>query len=69
MKSDRQILIKIYHFERWESGRDYNSGGAEFLRYLITLAHVPERQARWRLKTNSAAIWDSRSTQHYAVMD
>ena len=24
---------------------------------------------RWRWKANSMAIWDNRSTQHYAVMD
>jgi taurine dioxygenase len=24
---------------------------------------------RWRWKPNSMAIWDNRSTQHYAVMD
>ena len=24
---------------------------------------------RWRWKPNSVAIWDNRSTQHYAVMD
>jgi taurine dioxygenase len=24
---------------------------------------------RWRWKPNSMAMWDNRSTQHYAVMD
>ncbi|EHP37410.1 taurine dioxygenase, partial [Cupriavidus basilensis OR16] len=24
---------------------------------------------RWRWQPNSVAIWDNRSTQHYAVMD
>ncbi|MFZ6049732.1 TauD/TfdA family dioxygenase, partial [Pseudomonas sp. CR3202] len=31
--------------------------------------YVPEYQVRWRWKPNSMAIWDNRSTQHYAVMD
>jgi alpha-ketoglutarate-dependent taurine dioxygenase len=26
-------------------------------------------EVRWRWKKNSIAIWDKRSTQHYAVMD
>ena len=29
----------------------------------------PEYQVRWRWKPFSVAIWDNRSTQHYAVMD
>ena len=30
---------------------------------------VPEYQVRFRWKPNSMAMWDNRSTQHYAVMD
>ncbi|MFZ3184217.1 MAG: TauD/TfdA family dioxygenase, partial [Pseudomonas sp.] len=26
-------------------------------------------QVRWRWQPNSIAIWDNRSTQHYAAMD
>ena len=37
--------------------------------YLISQAHIPEYQVRWRWKPNSIAFWDNRSTQHYAVMD
>ncbi|WP_444634416.1 TauD/TfdA dioxygenase family protein [Cupriavidus oxalaticus] len=50
-------------------GQDYSPGGAELLRYLVTQACIPEHQVRWRWKKNSVAIWDNRSTQHYAVMD
>ena len=39
------------------------------LQYLISQAFIPEYQVRWRWKPNSMAIWDNRSTQHYAVMD
>ena len=42
---------------------------ADLLRYLISQAYIPEYQVRWRWKPNSIAIWDNRSTQHYAVMD
>jgi len=50
-------------------GQDYNPGGADLLRYLVMQAYVPEYQVRWRWQPNSVAIWDNRSTQHYAVMD
>ena len=50
-------------------GQDANPGASDLLRYLISQAYVPEYQVRWRWKPNSIAIWDNRSTQHYAVMD
>jgi len=50
-------------------GQDYTQGTGELLRYLISQAHVPEFQVRWRWQPNSVAIWDNRCTQHYAVMD
>ena len=50
-------------------GQDANPGAADLLRYLISQAFVPEYQVRWRWAPNSIAIWDNRSTQHYAVMD
>ncbi|MBB6096318.1 taurine dioxygenase [Povalibacter uvarum] len=50
-------------------GQDANPGASDLLRYLISQAFIPEYQVRWRWKPNSIAIWDNRSTQHYAVMD
>jgi taurine dioxygenase len=50
-------------------GQDANPGASDLLRYLISQAYIPEYQVRWRWKPNSVAIWDNRSTQHYAVMD
>ncbi|MFC3816386.1 TauD/TfdA dioxygenase family protein [Lysobacter sp. GCM10012299] len=50
-------------------GQDYTAGSQQLLQYLISQAHVPEYQVRWRWTPNSIAIWDNRSTQHYAVMD
>jgi len=55
--------------ERVRFGQDGNPGAADLLRYLISQAYIPEYQVRWRWKPNSVAIWDNRSTQHYAVMD
>ncbi|MDO5290094.1 MAG: TauD/TfdA family dioxygenase [Pseudomonadota bacterium] len=50
-------------------GQDYNPGGAMLLSYLVSQAFVPEYQVRWRWQPNDVAMWDNRSTQHYAVMD
>ena len=50
-------------------GQDFAPGAADLLSYLISQAYIPEYQVRWRWQPNSVAIWDNRSTQHYAVMD
>lgn len=50
-------------------GQDYNRAGSDLLQYLISQAAIPEYQVRWRWQPHSVAIWDNRSTQHYAVMD
>ena len=50
-------------------GLDKNPGAGQLLQYLQSQAMVPEYQVRFRWKLNSMAIWDNRSTQHYAVMD
>ncbi len=55
--------------ERVRYGQDYSMGGSDLLRYLVSQAYIPEYQVRWRWEKNSVAIWDNRSTQHYAVMD
>ncbi|WP_027797693.1 TauD/TfdA dioxygenase family protein [Paraburkholderia acidipaludis] len=59
-----------YHTpERVRFGQDANPGAGDLLRYLVSQAYIPEYQVRWRWRPNSMAIWDNRSTQHYAVMD
>ena len=50
-------------------GQDYSPGASQLLNYLISQAFIPEYQVRFRWKPNSVAMWDNRSTQHYAVMD
>jgi taurine dioxygenase len=50
-------------------GQDFAPGSAQLLSYLIGRAAIPEYQVRWRWTPNSFAIWDNRSTQHYAVQD
>ena len=51
------------------SARTTRPAAAHLLRYLISQAAIPEYQVRFRWKPNSMAMWDNRSTQHYAVMD
>ena len=50
-------------------GQDYAPGAAHLLAYLVGRAAIPEYQVRWRWSPGSVAIWDNRSTQHYAVAD
>jgi len=50
-------------------GQDANPGAGQLLSYLVSQAYIPEFQVRFRWKKNSVAMWDNRSTQHYAVMD
>jgi taurine dioxygenase len=50
-------------------GQDFAPGAANLLSYLIGRAAIPEYQVRWRWTKDSVAIWDNRSTQHYAVQD
>jgi taurine dioxygenase len=74
---EKILFVNAYttHFTNYHTpanvryGQDANPGAADLLRYLISQAYVPEYQVRWRWKPNSIAIWDNRSTQHYAVMD
>ena len=50
-------------------GQDCNPGAAMLLAYLVSQAAIPEYQVRWRWQPGDVAMWDNRSTQHYAVMD
>lgn len=59
-----------YHTpENVRFGQDFAPGASDLLTYLISQAAIPEYQVRWRWTENSVAIWDNRSTQHYAVQD
>ena len=62
-------LTNFHTPERVRYGQDYAPGAAQLLQYLISQAFIPEYQVRFRWKPNSVAMWDNRSTQHYAVMD
>ena len=62
-------FTNFHTIENVRYGQDYAPGGAQLLHYLIGRASIPEYQVRWHWQPGSMAIWDNRSTQHYAVMD
>jgi taurine dioxygenase len=62
-------FVNFHAHDRVRFGQDYSRGGSDLLQYLISQAYIPEYQVRWRWQPYSMAIWDNRSTQHYAVMD
>jgi taurine dioxygenase len=62
-------FVNFHTKDKVRYGNDFNRGASDLLQYLISQAFIPEYQVRWRWKPYSVAIWDNRSTQHYAVMD
>jgi taurine dioxygenase len=62
-------FVNYHTKDKVRYGQDFNQSGADLLQYLISQAYIPEYQVRWRWKPYSMAIWDNRSSQHYAVMD
>jgi taurine dioxygenase len=62
-------FVNFHTPENVRFGYDYAPGASDLLNYLVRQASVPEYQVRWRWTKNSVAIWDNRSTQHYAVQD
>jgi len=62
-------FVNYHNKDRVRFGQDYNKSGSDLMQYLISQAYNPEFQVRWRWQPFSMAIWDNRSTQHYAVMD
>jgi taurine dioxygenase len=74
---DKLLFVNAFttHFTNFHTpehvrvGQDYTHGGSDLLRYLISQAFIPEYQVRFRWRTMSVAIWDNRSTQHYACND
>jgi len=62
-------FVNFHTKDKVRYGNDFNRGASDLMQYLISQAFIPEYQVRWRWKPYSVAIWDNRSTQHYAVMD
>ena len=74
---ERVLFVNAFttHFTNYHTasnvryGFDFAPGASQLLNYLIQQASIPEYQVRWRWQPGSVAIWDNRSTQHYAAMD
>jgi len=74
---EKVLFVNAYttHFTNFHTpanvrvGQDYTHAAPQLLQYLISQAHIPEYQVRLRWQPNTVAMWDNRSTQHYAVMD
>ena len=74
---EQVLFVNIFttHFSNFHTaenvrfGQDFTRGSSDLLQYLISQAAIPEYQVRWRWQPNDIAMWDNRSTQHYAVMD
>jgi taurine dioxygenase len=62
-------FVNFHNKKNVRYGQDFSQAGGDLLQYLIAQSCIPEYQVRWSWKPNSVAIWDNRSTQHYAVMD
>jgi len=62
-------LVNFHSNGRVRCGQDVWQAGGDLFQYLMAQSSIPEYQVRWRWKKNSVAIWDNRSTQHYAVHD
>jgi taurine dioxygenase len=74
---EKVLFVNVFttHFTNFHTaenvrmGQDFTRGGSDLLQYLISQAAIPEYQVRWRWQPGDVAMWDNRSTQHYAVMD
>ncbi|HET7838018.1 TauD/TfdA family dioxygenase [Variovorax sp. J31P179] len=55
--------------ENIRHGIDKTPGASLLLNYLLSRATIPEYQVRWSWQPGDIAVWDNRSTQHYAVND
>jgi taurine dioxygenase len=74
---EKVLFVNVFttHFTNFHTaanvrfGQDFTRGGSDLLQYLVVQAAIPEYQVRWRWQPNDVAMWDNRSTQHYAVMD
>ncbi len=62
-------FLNFHTPENVRFGLDKTPGAGLLLQYLQSQATIPEYQVRFKWRPHSVAIWDNRSTQHYAVMD
>ncbi|MEZ5231053.1 MAG: TauD/TfdA family dioxygenase [Acidimicrobiales bacterium] len=62
-------FVNFQRFDRVRNGLDFTVEANHLMNYLLTQATIPEYQVRVRWRPGTVAIWDNRSTQHYAIHD
>lgn len=67
-ETNEEVLFINEQFTRFVIGLE-DAESKALLNRLFTLVRRPEFQVRFKWQANSLAIWDNRSTQHYAVID
>jgi len=67
-ETGEEVLFINEQFTRFVVGLD-DTTSRELLGKYFSLARQPEFQVRFKWQVNTLAIWDNRSTQHYAVID
>jgi len=67
-ETNEEVLFINEQFTRFVIGLEDVESRA-LLAKLFALARKPEFQVRFKWQANSLAIWDNRSTQHFAVID
>ena len=62
-------FVNFARFDRIRHGADYTFESNNVMNYLLHQVEIPEYQVRLRWRPGTVAMWDNRSTQHYAVHD
>jgi taurine dioxygenase len=62
-------FVNFHNREDIRFGQDFTIEANNLMNYLLRQSEIPEFQMRLRWRPNTIAIWDNRSTQHYAIHD
>ena len=62
-------FVNFHNHDDIRYGQDFTIEANNLMNYLVRQAEIPEYQVRLRWRPNTIAIWDNRSTQHYAIHD
>jgi len=62
-------FVNFHNHEDVRYGQDFTIEANNLMNYLVRQSEIPEYQVRLRWRPNTIAMWDNRSTQHYAIHD
>lgn len=57
------------HFDSFRSANEIHAQQQDLMNYLLRQPAILEYQMRLHWEPNTIAMWDNRSTQHYAIQD